>query len=154
MMPIRRARVDDHAHMLDLWERSVRATHHFLDESDIASLRPLVAEEIESPGLEWWVITSDLDHPLGFLAFADNVIEGLFIDPDYHGRGSGRALVAHAQQLAGGTLSVDVNEQNTSALRFYRSVGFEVTGRSDTDSAGRPFPILHLTRDPSAAPEI
>jgi putative acetyltransferase len=39
---------------------------------------------------------------------------------------------------------VDVNEQNEAARRFYEACGFEVAGRSETDSAGRPFPLLHM----------
>jgi hypothetical protein len=50
---VRRARVGDRGPMLALWERSVRATHHFLEEADIVALRPLVAQELESDALEW-----------------------------------------------------------------------------------------------------
>ncbi|MFU6774762.1 GNAT family N-acetyltransferase, partial [Pseudomonas aeruginosa] len=42
-------------------------------------------------------------------------------------------------------LSVDVNEQNPQACGFYRHYGFRQTGRSATDSAGRPFPLLHMS---------
>ena len=30
------------------------------------------------------------------------------------------------------------------ALKFYQACGFEVIGRSPVDSAGRPYPLLHL----------
>ena len=39
---------------------------------------------------------------------------------------------------------VDVNEQNEKALQFYLHLGFQVIGRDETDSMGKPFPILHL----------
>lgn len=39
---------------------------------------------------------------------------------------------------------VDVNEQNFEAHRFYLRYGFMNVGRSETDSAGRPFPIIHM----------
>jgi putative acetyltransferase len=131
-----------------VWERSVRATHHFLSEQDIVALRPQVAEELESGAYGWWVLESSDRAVAGFLAFASDAIEGLFIDPDYRGRGAGRALVAHAQRLAAGALSVDVNEQNNSARAFYERMGFVVVGQSPTDVAGRSFPILHLRREP------
>jgi hypothetical protein len=41
---IRRARAADHDTLVALWERSVRATHEFLTETDIGALRPLVRE--------------------------------------------------------------------------------------------------------------
>jgi putative acetyltransferase len=130
-----------------VWERSVRATHLFLDEQDIVELRPHVAEELESDRYAWWVLES-ADHAIvGFLAFARDVIEGLFIDPDYRGQGAGTALVAYAQRLSGRALAVDVNEQNNSAREFYQRLGFVVMGRSPTDAAGRSFPILHLRRE-------
>jgi putative acetyltransferase len=131
--------------MLELWERSVRATHHFLSEENVQALRPLVAEELASDAVEWWVLGT-AEVVVGFLGFANDAIEGLFLDPAIHGQGGGRRLVAHAQSLAAGALAVDVNEQNGAALRFYESLGFSVVGRSPTDGAGRPFPIAHMRR--------
>ena len=60
----------------------------------------------------------------GFLGFANDTIEALFIDPERHRQGGGKLLVAHAQALAaGGALAVDVNEQNKTALGFYSALG-------------------------------
>jgi len=129
-----------------LWERSVRATHHFLADSDVVALRPLVAEELASDAVDWWVLESAAEALIGFLGFASDRIEALFIDPRYHRQGAGTFLVAHAQSLAGAALAVDVNEQNEAALRFYTGLGFSVTGRSPTDAGGRAFPILHMKR--------
>ena len=147
-MSIRRAQPTDREHLLALWERSVRATHHFLTENDITGLRPLVAEELSSDAIDWWVAESD-DVVIGFLGFANDTIEALFIGPDQHGRGAGTALVEHAQQLAASTLKVDVNEQNDAAVKFYETRGFVVVGRSPTDGGGRPFPLLHMRRTAS-----
>lgn len=146
-MHVRRARADDRGRLVDVWERSVRATHHFLQENDVVALRPLVEEELGSDAIEWWLLATDDDTPIGFLGFTNDTIEALFVDPDHHGQGGGKLLVAHAQRLAGGALAVDVNEQNDSALRFYEAMGFRVIGRSPTDSAGRPFPLLHMRRE-------
>jgi len=152
-MHVRPARVEDRERLLELWEHSVRATHRFLGESDVAALRPLVAEELTSDALEWWVLLSAAGALVGFLGFARNAIEALFIHPDHQGQGGGTFLVAHAQRLSGGALTVDVNEQNEAALRFYKGLGFSVVGRSPTDGGGRPFPILHLTRAAPVRPE-
>jgi len=145
-MRVRRPRVEDRERLLALWERSVRATHDFLSEGDIVALRPAVAEELASDALEWWVLVSAEDAPIGFLGFANDAVEGLFIDPDHFGIGAGTLLLAHAQTLCAGGLAVDVNEQNEAALRFYKARGFSVVGRSSTDAAGRPFPIVHMKR--------
>lgn len=145
-MHVRLAREEDRDRLLEVWERSVRATHHFLAESDILALRPLVAQELASDAIAWWVLVSAAETPVGFLGFANDTIEALFIDPDHHGRGGGRLLVEHAQRLAAGALAVDVNEQNEDGLRFYEALGFTVVGRSPTDTGGRPFPLLHMKR--------
>ena len=144
-MSVRRARPADREPLLDLWERSVRATHHFLTESQITDLRPLVADELSSQAIDWWVFDA-ADTVIGFLGFANDAIEALFIDPEHKGRGVGTVLVEHAQHLAVGTLRVDVNEQNDVARKFYESRGFVVVGRSPTDLEGRPFPLLHMKR--------
>ncbi|HKP58621.1 MAG TPA: GNAT family N-acetyltransferase [Polyangiales bacterium] len=143
---VRRARTSDHARMLDLWERSARATHHFLTEPDIVGLRPHVAAEFASDAIGWWVLVNEADLAIGFLGFANDAIEGLFIDPDHIGLGAGKHLVEYAQHLSTGGLKVDVNEQNTAAVGFYLGLGFRVVERSATDGAGRPFPLLHLQR--------
>jgi len=143
---VRRAKPADHEAMVALWERSVRATHHFLTEQDVEALRPLVAVELTSKAIDWWVLESAAGELLGLLGFANDTIEGLFIDPDHRGQGGGRALVGHAQRLAGTSLAVDVNEQNEDAVGFYAALGFAVVGRSPTDMSGRPFPLLHMTR--------
>lgn len=146
MSRVRRAKPADHEAIVALWERSVRATHHFLAEQDVEALRPLVAEELMSDTIDWWVLESTTGLLLGFLGLSSGTIEGLFIDPNHRGQGAGSALVAHAQRLALSSLAVDVNEQNGDAVGFYASLGFSVVGRSPTDGSGRPFPLLHMTR--------
>ena len=151
-MHVRLARGEDRDRLLEVWERSVRATHHFLTDADVQALRPLVAQEVASDALQWWVVSSNEDPVIGFLGLTTGAIEALFIDPTFHGRGGGKLLVAHAQALAGdGALTADVNEQNDAAVGFYKAIGFSVVGRSPTDAGGRPFPILHMLRaSPSA----
>jgi putative acetyltransferase len=52
--------------------------------------------------------------------------------------------VEYARQLKG-SLTVDVNEQNPEALRFYQAFGFRVIGRSAVHGTGRPFPLQYLS---------
>ena len=75
----------------------------------------------------------------------DTRVEALFIHPEWLRRGGGSLLIDHARRLYG-KLKVDVNEPNIPALRFYLARGFSIVGRSATDSAGRPFPLLHLSQ--------
>src|SRR5262245_45684318 len=143
---IRRAGAADHDTLVALWERSVRATHDFLTEADIGTLRPLVREALSDDALELWVLPDTADVPIGFMGLAGHDIAALFLEPARRGEGRGRRLVEHAQQLRDGDLTVDVNEQNPAARGFYEALGFRVVGRSPLDDGGRPFPVLHMRR--------
>jgi putative acetyltransferase len=146
MWHIRRARAGDYDTLVELWERSVRATHDFLTEDDIGALRPLVREALTDEALELWVLAERADVPVGFMGLAEHDIAALFLEPAHRGQGAGRRLVTHAQQLRGGSLTVDVNEQNPAARGFYEALGFVVVSRSPLDGDGRPFPLLHMRR--------
>jgi putative acetyltransferase len=143
---IRPARASEHAALVALWERSVRASHDFLAEADIEALRPQVGTALTAPGLDLWVLTDTAGDPIGFLGLAGDDIAALFLDAERRGQGGGRRLVEHAQALRGGSLTVDVNEQNPAAVGFYEALGFSVVGRSPVDGDGRPFPLLHMRR--------
>ena len=73
-------------------------------------------------------------------------MESLFLVPERHRRGAGRRLVRHALALHG-ELTVDVNEQNAAACRFYEACRFVVERRSELDEQGRPHPLLHMRFD-------
>lgn len=79
----------------------------------------------------------------GFIGLHGEMIEMLFIDSDLRGRGYGSALMDFAMRR--GATKVDVNEQNPSALSFYKAKGFRVVARDEMDAAGLPCPILHLS---------
>jgi putative acetyltransferase len=124
-----------------LWERSVRATHHFLKEEDIRYFRPLVRNQYL--GMVKLYCIRDEDRIKGFLGLSDDKIEMLFIDPELRGKGIGGKLLKFAIHELGYS-QVDVNEQNTEALAFYKRYGFEVVGRTEKDATGRDYPILNL----------
>jgi putative acetyltransferase len=142
-MSIRRATPTDREVLLDIWVRSVRATHAFLSEEDIQFFLPLVRDYLASAEPEFWVLCSDSGAPVGFMGLSGCKMDALFLAPEFQRRGGGRRLVQHAQHLHA-ALTVDVNEQNPAAYRFYEACGFVVEGRSPLDSTGRPFPLLHL----------
>ncbi len=130
----------DVAALLDVWESSVRATHAFLREEDIAALRG------EIPGyfglVELWTARDESGKIAAFAGIAEDSLEMLFVRAEAQGNGLGRALLRRA--LARGVTRLDVNEQNPQALGFYEHMGFAVTGRSALDGQGRPYPLLHM----------
>ena len=131
----------DYLTLIDLWERSVRATHDFLPETEIAQLKPLILNEYFAQVCLHVVVRDN--QILGFLGSSEDNIEMLFIDPDFRRTGVGSSLLDFTvKQL--GIYKVDVNEQNTQAVNFYKKSGFEVVGRSELDGQGNPYPLLHM----------
>src|SRR5438477_8232168 len=126
-MTIREALPADRGALLDIWLRSVRATHTFLTEDDIQSLLPLV-RDAALPALELWVLCAESGAAVGFLGLDGAKVEALFIAPEWCRRGGGRMLLDHARRLKG-ALAVDVNEQNPGAVRLYEACGSAGVGR-------------------------
>ena len=77
------------------------------------------------------------------MGVADGNLEMLFLHPAATGKGLGKLLTQHAIAEQNVT-KVDVNEQNTRAADFYRHFGFTAVSRSEVDSTGKPYPILHM----------
>ena len=139
---ITRGTESDFPEIAEVWEASVRATHDFLGEADIAFLRPLILNEYLA-AVELRCTRDGNGRILGFIGVAGENVEMLFLAPGSRGRGLGRALVRVAVEELGAR-RVDVNEQNPGALGFYEHLGFKVVGRSPVDGQGKPFPLLHL----------
>ncbi|KWN83489.1 GNAT family acetyltransferase [Burkholderia ubonensis] len=90
-----------------------------------------------------WVAEADDGRVAGFIGVNDAQVEMLFVDPERFGQRVGTRLLDHVRAKHA-RLTVDVNEQNPGAHAFYRRYGFRDVGRSATDSAGRPFPLIHM----------
>ena len=135
-------RTDDLIHTLvELWNASVRATHHFLTEEDILRLTPFVYEAIR--GITTLIVSYQDNQPLGFIGIEGEKIEMLFVTPTQIGKGIGKQLIRKAIENYH-IRYVDVNEQNPQAAGFYRHLGFQVFEQTETDEQGNPFPILKM----------
>ena len=141
-MTIRVALRSEFEAITNIWEDSVRATHDFLAEVDLLELRPQILNEW-LPAVTVTVITDSADNILGFSGIAGEKLEMFFIAPAARGKGIGKALLSHAISEMS-VCCVDVNEQNSQAVGFYRHAGFEVFGRSPLDGQGRSYPLLHM----------
>lgn len=132
----------DYPRVLVVWEASVRATHHFVTEKDIEFFRRMLGDRL--PRLPNLVGSRDgRGEVIGFISVSGRNLDMLFVHPDWRGTGVGRRLLEYAVRSLHAT-TLDVNEQNEQALGFYRHMGFEVTGRSERDGTGKPYPILHM----------
>ena len=130
--------------LLEVWEKSVRATHLFLSDSEIKHIKEYVPQALEE--IAHLVIAENEDNvPSAFMGVENGTLEMLFITPEERGKGLGKTLmhygIAHfaVDKLA-------VNEQNPQARGFYEHMGFQVCGGSETDEQGAPYPILYMRR--------
>lgn len=124
-----------------VWERSVKATHHFVTPGDIDLFKGMV-QQIDFTAFPVYCLVEG-GCVLGFLGLADGQIEMLFLDAGAIGRGLGTKLIRFALDELKAN-KVDVNEQNLSAVRFYRKFGFKVYTRNEKDDHGKDYPILKM----------
>ncbi|MDG5491290.1 GNAT family N-acetyltransferase [Psychroserpens sp. SPM9] len=132
----------EYPQVITVWEASVRATHHFLKEEDIAYFKPLILNTYLD-AVELRCYRGENHKILGFMGVSDGNLEMLFIHPEHRGQRIGQTLLDYAINHFKVT-KVDVNEQNVAALGFYKHCGFVIKGRSETDASGKPYPILHM----------
>lgn len=127
--------------LVQIWRSAVDATHDFLAEDDRKSIEDNLIPHY-FPAVE--LFGAELDGTLvGFVGIAGSAVEMLFVANEHRGRGIGTRLLEEAVSRHGAR-TVDVNEHNPGAVGFYRSYGFVITGRDETDADGRPYPILHM----------
>lgn len=124
-----------------VWERSVRTTHTFLSEAEVAQIKPFVPQALA--GVETLVVAERDDAPVGFMGVRGDRLEMLFLDPDVRGQGLGRRLLEHGIERLGVT-ELTVNEQNPQAVGFYERLGFSTYRRTELDEEGRPYPLLYM----------
>ena len=130
--------------LLQLWEASVRATHDFLSESEIARIGAYVPEALQSV-CHLVAAKREGGSVAAFLGVEGRRIEMLFVAPEERGKGIGRALVSFAAEKFAAD-EVTVNEQNTQAVGFYEKRGFAPYRRTQTDEQGGPYPLLYMKR--------
>lgn len=139
---IEKVEQSEYTEIVDLWEASVRATHHFLKEADIAYFKPLILN-VYLDAVELSCVKNENKDIIAFMGVAEQNLEMLFIQPKERGHGVGKMLLEYAiNELE--VKKVDVNEENEQAVGFYEKFGFRTYNRSEIDSSGKPYPILHM----------
>lgn len=132
-----------------VWEHSVRATHHFLSESEILRIRAYVPQAVGGVA-QLVAAENQAGEPVGFMGVENGRLEMLFLAPEARGCGlGGRLLRCGIEQY--GVREVTVNEQNPQAMDFYAHFGFRTYRRTERDEEGGPYPLLYM-RLPSDCP--
>lgn len=142
MLTPQRATPVDYPELIAIWARSVAATHQFLQPADREAIQRALPQYFAQVTLVKWQLGTTT---VGFSGRAATDLVMLFLDPAYFRRGYGQTIVQTL--IAEDNLqTVTVNAQNPGALAFYRRQGFHLVSRFETDTDGRPYPILNLKR--------
>ena len=128
--------------LLEVWEKSVRATHLFLPESEILNIKenflPVALKNISH-----LIVAQDSDKIVAFMGIESQKLEMLFVTPEERGKGTGKKLIEYGIKNYS-INELTVNEQNPNAKRFYEKNGFRVYNRTETDQQGNPYPLLYM----------
>lgn len=137
----RKATENDYPQLQKIWRDSVRETHSFLKEVDFLEIEEQLINYFQQVSLKVWLQSQE--EIVGFSGTHGEHLEMLFLDPRFFRKNYGSEILQHLIREAGVT-TVDVNEENTGALAFYQKNGFQLVQRSEKDSQGKDYPILHL----------
>lgn len=131
----------DYTSLIKIWESAVLATHDFLSEEDFKFYKKKLPFYFQNVSL--YVFKDNFLTIKGFLGVSKDKIEMLFIENESRGKGVGKELLNFAIDILD-LRKVDVNEQNTQALKFYEHRGFKRIGYADYDSERKNYPIISL----------
>lgn len=130
--------------LLDVWESSVKATHSFLSDDEINSIKQYVSQALKE--IPYLIIAeNEKGSPVGFMGIANQMLEILFVSEQNRGQGIGKQLLQYGMENYS-VNEIAVNEQNPLAKGFYEYMGFEVYKRTELDEQGNPYPLLHMKR--------
>ncbi len=139
---IRQYEVSDLEGVLDSWEVATRLVHPFMTDEFIAQERKNVAE-IYMPNTDTWV--AELEGEIkGFIALMGNEVGAIFLQPNCHGQGIGKALMDKAQKIHG-NLEVEVFKVNSIGRSFYSKYGFEQREEKLHEQTGQQVLCLTFT---------
>lgn len=141
-MKIRQYEDADLDAVLMSWEIATRLAHPFMADEFIAQER-INTSEIYLPNTDTWVVEFD-GSVKGFIALMGNEVGAIFLQPDYHGKGAGKALMDKAQQLHG-DLEVEVFKENSIGRKFYSRYGFEYLNEKTHEPTGEQVLRLKFT---------
>ena len=131
--------------LLQVWEKSVRATHLFLSDEEVKAIKNYVPQALS--GIAHLLIAeNETGRPVAFMGVEDGVLEMLFIAPEERGQGLGKQLIRCGIENYG-VERLAVNEQNPQVKGFYEHMGFKVYKRTETDEQGNPYSLLYMSRE-------
>lgn len=133
--------------VLSSWEAATRLAHPFLTEEFLAQERHNIPN-MYLPNADTWVVEQD-GTVIGFIALIGNEVGAIFVQPDFHSTGAGRALMDQARELHK-VLEVEVFRANAIGRKFYDNYGFQPLSESVHEPTGQELLRLKYTSERAA----
>jgi putative acetyltransferase len=141
-LAIRQYAAADLRGVLSSWENASKLAHPFLPEEFLDKERYNIPN-VYMPNADTWVAEID-GNVIGFIALIGSEVGALFVEPDFHGTGVGRALMDKAQELRG-DLEVEVFQSNPIGRKFYSRYGFVLLTETIHEETGNKVLRLKFT---------
>ncbi|KCZ94047.1 GNAT family N-acetyltransferase [Hyphomonas johnsonii] len=131
--------------VVSIWRAAVARAHSFLsipflemEEENVRNVYPAFADI--------WVL-EDNAMPIGFIALVGAEVGAIFLHPDHHGKGHGRAMMDFAVARKG-AVTLDVFKANAIGRAFYDRYGFTQVKEYVHEASGQDMLTLAFTPDP------
>lgn len=129
---VRKANACDFDEILEIWKAENLNAHSFIAAEYWK--QNLVAVRSALPRAEVFVC-DDTGAVAGFVGLNGNHIEGIFVKASRQRSGIGKALLDKAKTIKP-TLTLNVYQKNSNALRFYRRNGFCTVSEGVDENTG------------------
>lgn len=129
---LRDLRLTEVAALVDLWVASWREA---MPAIDFEARRPWIADFLRARS-HATLVAAIGSEPLGFVTMERAHLHQLVVASPAKGRGIATALLEAAKARAPGSLTLEVNEANVRAVRFYEREGFRTIGEGINPASG------------------
>lgn len=133
---------NDYHLILNIWEKSVKHTHHFLSDEDFDFYKKIIPKNLDYVILYLWEVNDEI---VGFSGVNGDELVMLFLDPVYMDKGYGGRILTELIAIEK-IKKIDVNSQNEQAKKFYLNHDFEIKSEDKVDGFGKGYPITHLIK--------
>lgn len=129
--------------LIAIWRAANELSHPFLSAAFLDTTQNVIRRVFVDLADTW--IFEENGVRVGFVSLIENELSGLYVLPDYQGKGYGRAMLNMAVADRG-ALKLDVFGRNRSARVFYQKYGFQETGQRFDDLSGHH--LIRMTYEP------
>ena len=131
---IRQYSEEDLNSVLLSWENANKIAHPFLPKPFVDKVRNDIPN-LYIPNADTWVAEVD-GKTVGFISLIGNEVGAIFVEPEFHGAGFGRALMDKARSLHK-SLELEVFKENAIGRKFYGAYGFKFMLEKEHEDTGK-----------------